>query len=65
MYDAEGTEKNEILLQAVRPQDPIDVHQTITATPDIARISAHLIDTSGLDRGALGGVSLTTSDEQR
>jgi len=56
MYDAEGIEKNEMLLQAVRPQDPIDVHQTIAATPDIARISLHVIDTSGLDRGALGEV---------
>lgn len=65
MYDAGGTEKNEMLLQAARPQDAIDVHQMIAATPDIVRISLHLIDTSGLDRGALGEVSLTTSDEQR
>jgi hypothetical protein len=65
MYDAEGTEKNEMLLQAVRPQDAIDVHQTIAATPDIARISLHLIDTSGLDRGALGEVLITAGDEQR
>ena len=61
MYDAEGTEKNEILLQAVRPQDPIDVHQTIAAPPDIARISLHVIDTSGLDRGALGEVLITVA----
>ena len=65
MYDAEGTEKNEMLLQAVRPQDAIDLHQTIAITPDIARISLHLIDTSGLDRGALGEVSITAGDEQR
>ena len=65
MYDAEGTEKNEIPLQAVRPQDAIEVHQTITAAPGIARISVHLIDTSGLDRGALGEVSLNTRDEHR
>lgn len=65
MYDAEGTEKNELPLEAVRPQDAIDVHQTITPYPGIARISVHLIDTGGLDRGALGEVSLTTSDEQR
>jgi len=65
MYDAEGTERYEIPLESVRPQDAIDVHQTIAASPGIARISVHLIDTSGLDRGALGEVSLTTSDEQR
>jgi len=65
MYDVEGTEKNEIRLQAVRPQDPIDVHQTISVGPEIVRISVHLIDTDGLDRGALGEVSLATSEEQR
>jgi len=64
MYDADGNEKNEISLQAVSPQDAIDIHQTIAATPDVARISLHLIDTSGLDRGALGEVSLSTDGEQ-
>jgi hypothetical protein len=64
LYDAEGTEKNEELLQAVRPQDAIDLHQAITATTDIARISVHLIDSTGLDRGALGEVFVTASDEQ-
>lgn len=65
MYDAEGTDKNEMPLQAVRPQDAIDMHQTVAATLDIARISLHLIDTSGLDRGALGEVLITAGDEQR
>ncbi|MGC1296676.1 MAG: hypothetical protein WA869_16695 [Alloacidobacterium sp.] len=64
LYDAEGTEKNEELLQAVRPQDAIDMHQAITATTDIARVSVHLIDSTGLDRGALGEVFVTASDEQ-
>jgi hypothetical protein len=64
LYDADGTEKNETLLQAVRPQDAIEIHQTIPANTDIARVSVHLIDGSGLDRGALGEVFATASDEQ-
>jgi len=64
LYDAEGMEKNEVSLQAVRPQDAIEIHQTITANTDIARVSLHLIDSNGLDRGALGEVLITATDEQ-
>jgi hypothetical protein len=64
LYDAEGMEKNEALLQPVRPQDAIEVHQTISATSDIVRVSVHLIDSAGLDRGALGEVFVSASDEQ-
>jgi hypothetical protein len=64
LYDAEGMEKNEALLQPVRPQDAIEIHQTISATSDIVRVSVHLIDSAGLDRGALGEVFLSASDEQ-
>lgn len=63
LYDADGSEKNEVLLQAVSPQDAIDIHQTIVTTPAIARIAVHLIDSSGLDRGTLGDVPLNTGDE--
>lgn len=65
MFDAQGTERDETPLQAVQPQDAIVVHQAIAAKPGVARISVHLIDSSGLDRGALGEVSLAMNGEQR
>jgi hypothetical protein len=65
LYDGNGAETQEVSLQSVRPQDPVQLSQTITATNNVARVSVHLIDSSGLDRGALGEVSVTGRDEGR
>jgi hypothetical protein len=40
--------------RAVRPQDAVALHQTIPAAANIARVSVHLIDSGGVDHGALG-----------
>jgi hypothetical protein len=53
LYNTGGIKTAEVSLQAVRPQDPVVLHQTI---PAAARVSLHLIDTSGADRGSLGEV---------
>ena len=54
---------SEVPLEAVRPQDPISLHQAIDAAKNIARVSIHLIDSSGVDRGALGEVFVTINGE--
>jgi hypothetical protein len=56
LYDKGGLESGEVSVQAVRPEDPVELHQSIAASANIARISLHLIDSSGADRGALGEV---------
>ena len=53
----------EVALEAVRPQDPIALHQTIAAAKNVARVSLHLIDSNGVDRGALGEVFVTINQE--
>jgi hypothetical protein len=65
LYDEGGAETGEVSLQSVQPQDPVQLSQTITTTKSVARVSVHLIDSSGLDRGALGEVFVTGRDEGR
>jgi hypothetical protein len=63
LYDEGGAETGEVSLQSVQPQDPVQLSQMITTTKSVARVSVHLIDSSGLDRGALGEVLVTGRDE--
>jgi hypothetical protein len=65
LYDEHGVEMREVSLQPVQPQDPVQLSQTITTTKSVARVSVHLIDSSGLDRGALGEVFVTGREEGR
>jgi hypothetical protein len=63
LYDEGGFGVSEVALEAVRPQDPIPLHQTIAAAKNVARVSIHLIDSKGVDRGALGEVFVTINQE--
>ncbi len=63
LYDEGGLEESEVALQAVRPQDAVELHQTISTTKKAARVSIHLVDGNGVDRGALGEVFVTINDE--
>ena len=63
LYDEGGVEASEVALQAVQPQDPVALHQAIAAAKNIARVSIHLVDRNGVDRGALGEVFVTINDE--
>ena len=63
LYNESGVGKDQVPLTAVRPQDPVDLHQTIPAARNISRISIHLIDGNGVDRGTLGEVFVTINDE--
>jgi hypothetical protein len=63
LYDERGLEVNEVALESVRPQDLVALHQTIAAPRNVARVSIHLIDSNGADRGALGEVFVTINDE--
>ena len=63
LYTEGGLETTEVPLQAVQPQDPVTLRQTIPAAKNIARVSIHLIDGNGADRGALGEVFVTINEE--
>ena len=65
LYNEGGLGKEQVPLTTVRPQDPVDLHQAITADKNIARVSIHLIDSSGADRGALGEAFVTINGEAR
>ena len=63
LYDEGGVEESEVALQAVRPQDPVELHQIVSTAKKVARVSIHLVDSNGVDRGALGEVFVTINDE--
>jgi hypothetical protein len=63
LYDEGGLGVSEVSLQTVRPQDPVELHQTVAAPKNVVRVSIHLIDSNGADRGALGEVFVTIDDE--
>jgi hypothetical protein len=65
LYDHGGLERGEVSLGAIRPQDLVVLRQVIEADKNIARVSLHLIDSKGSDRGALGEVFVTIDDEGR
>ena len=65
LYGRGGVEQTEVSLGAVRPQDLIALHQAIDAGKNIGRVSIHLIDSNGADRGALGEGFVTMDDEGR
>jgi hypothetical protein len=43
-------------LMSVTPIEPVQLQTTIQAPPNTTRVSVHLVDASGLDRGPLGEV---------
>jgi hypothetical protein len=65
LFSHGGFQTGEVALGPVRPQEPLTLHQSIPAPANIARVSLHLIDTNGADRGALGEVFVTINDEGR
>ncbi len=57
---AGGTAK----LMSVTPLEPVHLQTTIQAPPKTTRVSVHLVDSTGLDRGPLGEVPVNTLPAQ-
>lgn len=49
-------------LMSVNPTEPVRLQTTIQAPPDTTRVSVHLVDSQGLDRGPLGEVLVLPRD---
>jgi hypothetical protein len=64
LYDRGGVGQSVVSLQAVRPQDPIILKSSIPAPKEIRRVSIHLIDSNGVDRGALGEVLVSINGDE-
>jgi hypothetical protein len=57
LFDSEGVRTGVVPLQSVSPLDIVDLRKEIPVSPVIARISIHLVDERGIDRGSLGEAS--------
>jgi hypothetical protein len=58
LYDARGVALKEVEIISAQPTAAVALDTTIPAPPETDRISVHLLDERGLDRGSLGEVKV-------
>ena len=58
LYDSQGVPLKTSELTPVDPSKPVSLDTTIPAPPEAARVSLHLVDERGMDRGSLGEVEV-------
>ena len=58
-YDRQGSKLGTAQVQEVTPLELVNLQQTVQAPADTARVSLHLIDKNGLDRGPLGETAVS------
>ncbi len=63
LYGEDGAQNGETILQSVQPQDLVELRKSIDSASKVKRVSIHVIDDKGVDRGALGEVFITTSED--
>ena len=61
-FNARGMEIAVVWLQSVDPMNPVDLDQQLEAPPLAERISIHLNDEGGVDRGSLGESKIIRSN---
>jgi len=64
-YEAGGKSIGMQPLMQVEPRNPLLLQTTVADPGRAGRISLHLVDANGLDRGALGEVAVETSTENQ
>jgi hypothetical protein len=62
-YDQHDSVMSNVPLQAADPAKIFDLHQEIAINKSDARVSIHVIDEKGEDRGALGEVAIPQADQ--
>lgn len=65
LYDQHGASLGSVPVIEVSPTEPVSLQVEIAAVPKAARLSVHLIDASGLDRGALEEVPVASTESPR
>ena len=63
-YDLAGTRLASSEVMKVAPLEPVSLEETIAAPPSSVRVSLHLVDSRGSDRGSLGEVFVTSPDDR-
>ncbi len=63
LYDRDGIQTGEAQLQTVSPLRFVTLQQSVDAPPGTARVSIHLVDPNGSDRGSLGEAWLNPAAE--
>jgi hypothetical protein len=64
LYDGRGVAMGIRELGRVEPQDAVKLQTDLKDAAQTARISLHLVDANGLDRGALGEVAVDSATEK-
>jgi hypothetical protein len=64
-YDREGLAVGSATLPEVNPLEPVALHATLPAPATTTRVSLHLLDAHGVDRGPLGEAKVTGAQEER
>ena len=59
LYDGRGVQTAITALQTVSPLQFVNLHQEIAAAPGTTRVSLHLLDEQGDDKGSLGEAQVT------
>ncbi len=62
LFDRQGIAIASVPLQAISPSEIVDLHLEIRVSPRAARISLHVIDQQGNDRGSLGEAWIPAMD---
>jgi hypothetical protein len=62
LYGEHGVEAAAVSLQAVNPTEPVSLRREIAAPRGVVRVSLHLVDRRGRDRGSLGEARVTRHD---
>lgn len=65
IYDGGGRLLSSLPLTVADPLEPVNIEKNIAATLDAARVSVHVEDSSGTDRGSLGEISVQRAEEHR
>ena len=63
-YDAHGGFLGTVPVAAVKPDEPVSLAAEIAAPGNSARVSLHLEDEAGLDRGSLNEVQISGGDNR-
>jgi hypothetical protein len=59
IFDLQGVESNVVEVGNVDPLQAVELNKTISASPGATRVTIHLNDEQGIDRGSLGEAEIT------
>ena len=65
LYDQHGASLGSVPLRDVNPAEPVLLQAEISPNPKTTRLSVHLIDVNGLDRGPLEEVPVSPTESLR